>query len=75
MGPTSSAGEAIEKILQEKKVSLKINYDVLKSLNATFAEPPAGATAKDELANYDLSTAAASSSSSSMQQTSTKYNE
>lgn len=32
--PSSSAGEAIEKMLQEKKISLKINYDVLKSLNA-----------------------------------------
>ena len=39
MGPTNSAGEAIEKILQEKKISSKINYDVLKSLNATFAKP------------------------------------
>ncbi|XP_054263826.1 transcription factor IIIB 90 kDa subunit [Macrosteles quadrilineatus] len=29
----SSAGEAIEKMLQEKKISSKINYDVLKSLN------------------------------------------
>ncbi|XP_028131953.1 transcription factor IIIB 90 kDa subunit [Diabrotica virgifera virgifera] len=33
VGPANSAGEAIEKILQEKKVSTKINYDVLKSLN------------------------------------------
>lgn len=33
VGPVNSAGEAIEKILQEKKVSTKINYDVLKSLN------------------------------------------
>ncbi|KAJ3638868.1 hypothetical protein MTP99_002197 [Tenebrio molitor] len=36
MGPTNSAGEAIEKILQEKKISSKINYDVLKSLNASI---------------------------------------
>ncbi|XP_023311400.1 transcription factor IIIB 90 kDa subunit [Anoplophora glabripennis] len=34
IGPANSAGEAIEKILQEKKISSKINYDVLKSLNA-----------------------------------------
>ncbi|XP_056635285.1 transcription factor IIIB 90 kDa subunit [Diorhabda sublineata] len=33
IGPANSASEAIEKILQEKKVSTKINYDVLKSLN------------------------------------------
>ncbi|KAK4885158.1 hypothetical protein RN001_001429 [Aquatica leii] len=32
VGPASSAGEAIEKMLQEKKVSSKINYEVLKSL-------------------------------------------
>uniref|UniRef100_A0A0A9X7K6 B-related factor 1 n=1 Tax=Lygus hesperus TaxID=30085 RepID=A0A0A9X7K6_LYGHE len=29
----NSAGEAIEKMLQEKKISTKINYDVLKSLD------------------------------------------
>jgi hypothetical protein len=29
----STAGEAIEKILQEKKISSKINYEVLKDLN------------------------------------------
>lgn len=34
MGAANSAGEAIEKILQEKKISTKINYEVLKSLNA-----------------------------------------
>jgi len=28
-----SPGEAIEKMLQEKKISTKINYEVLKSLN------------------------------------------
>lgn len=34
IGPSNSAGEAIEKMLQEKRISNKINYDVLKSLNA-----------------------------------------
>ncbi|CAG9820436.1 unnamed protein product [Phaedon cochleariae] len=34
IGPANSAGEAIEKIVQEKKISTKINYDVLKSLSA-----------------------------------------
>lgn len=34
IGPASSVGEAIEKILIEKKISSKINYDVLKSLNS-----------------------------------------
>uniref|UniRef100_A0A1E1XCG8 B-related factor 1 n=1 Tax=Amblyomma aureolatum TaxID=187763 RepID=A0A1E1XCG8_9ACAR len=30
----NTAGEAIEKMLQEKRISNKINYDVLKSLNS-----------------------------------------
>lgn len=34
IGPSSTAGEAIEKMLQEKKISTKINYDILKSLTA-----------------------------------------
>lgn len=38
IGPSSSAGEAIEKMLQEKKISSKINYDILKSLTATQEE-------------------------------------
>ncbi|XP_037950894.1 transcription factor IIIB 90 kDa subunit isoform X1 [Teleopsis dalmanni] len=32
IGPSSSASEAIEKMLQEKKISNKINYDILRSL-------------------------------------------
>ncbi|XP_050295418.1 transcription factor IIIB 90 kDa subunit [Anthonomus grandis grandis] len=35
--PASSAGEAIEKIIQEKKISSKINYDVLKNLKTAPA--------------------------------------
>jgi transcription factor IIIB subunit 2 len=38
IGPSSSAGEAIEKMLQEKKISSKINYDILKSLTAPVEE-------------------------------------
>ncbi|CAO1424732.1 unnamed protein product [Diamesa serratosioi] len=34
IGPSNSAGEAIEKMLQEKKISSKINYDILKTLTA-----------------------------------------
>lgn len=34
MGPSNTAGEAIEKMLQEKKISNKINYDILKTLTA-----------------------------------------
>ncbi|CAH0383428.1 unnamed protein product [Bemisia tabaci] len=37
--PSNSAKEAIEKILQEKKISSKINYDVLKSLTAPSSQP------------------------------------
>ncbi|XP_076235202.1 brf RNA polymerase III subunit [Calliopsis andreniformis] len=37
--PANSAGEAIEKMLQEKKISSKINYEVLKSLNVTVNTP------------------------------------
>ncbi|KAL1116072.1 hypothetical protein AAG570_005567 [Ranatra chinensis] len=36
--PANSAGEAIEKMLQEKKISAKINYDVLKSLSMSLKE-------------------------------------
>ncbi|BES88044.1 transcription factor IIIB 90 kDa [Nesidiocoris tenuis] len=36
--PANSAGEAIEKMLQEKKISTKINYDVLKSLTIPKAD-------------------------------------
>ncbi|KAL7730548.1 hypothetical protein ACLKA6_000545 [Drosophila palustris] len=51
IGPSSSAGEAIEKMLQEKKISSKINYDILKTLTegmATVTEDgePAGELAQ-----------------------------
>lgn len=34
--PVSNPQEAIERMLQEKKLSSKINYDVLKNLNKDF---------------------------------------
>ncbi|XP_017778266.1 PREDICTED: transcription factor IIIB 90 kDa subunit isoform X2 [Nicrophorus vespilloides] len=37
LAPSGSAGEAIEKMLQEKRISSKINYDVLKSLTTPSA--------------------------------------
>lgn len=46
--PANSAGEAIEKMLQEKKISTKINYDVLKSLNFSFNAETATAATQDE---------------------------
>lgn len=38
MEPSTTPGEAIEKILQEKKISSKINYDILKSLTDRSTE-------------------------------------
>lgn len=38
IGPSSTALDAIQKVLQEKKISSKINYDILKSLTAPAAE-------------------------------------
>ncbi len=35
--PASSAGEAIERMLVEKKISSKLNYDVLRDLDAGFS--------------------------------------
>ena len=37
----TSAYEAMEKMLQEKKLSKKINYDVLKDLNPAAFKPDA----------------------------------
>ncbi|KAG5895171.1 hypothetical protein JTB14_007338 [Gonioctena quinquepunctata] len=56
IGPASSAGEAIEKIIQEKKISSKINYDVLKSLNTAPVQ-------NDEVVSVDEETSAATSES------------
>ncbi|XP_027896738.1 transcription factor IIIB 90 kDa subunit-like isoform X1 [Xiphophorus couchianus] len=43
----ATAGEAIEKMLERKKISSKINYDVLRDLNqpagSPASEPPGGA--------------------------------
>ena len=40
--PANSAGEAIERMLVEKRLSAKINYDVLKSLDRGLFEPLGG---------------------------------
>lgn len=37
IGPSNTPGEAIEKMLQEKKISNKINYDILKTLTSSTA--------------------------------------
>ncbi|XP_015275401.1 PREDICTED: transcription factor IIIB 90 kDa subunit-like, partial [Gekko japonicus] len=36
----STAGEAIEKMLEQKKISSKINYNVLRDLNSKGGSPP-----------------------------------
>lgn len=38
IGPSNTASEAIEKMLQEKKISSKINYDILKTLTESTTE-------------------------------------
>lgn len=38
IGPSCTALDAIQKVLQEKKISSKINYDILKSLTAPAQE-------------------------------------
>ncbi|XP_063985755.1 transcription factor IIIB 90 kDa subunit [Diachasmimorpha longicaudata] len=48
MGPANSAGEAIEKMLQEKRISTKINYEVLKSLNIRVSTNQEAASANTE---------------------------
>lgn len=40
------SGEAIKKMLQEKKISSKINYDVLKSLNVSVDNEDKNTTAE-----------------------------
>jgi transcription factor IIIB subunit 2 len=81
IGPSSSAGEAIEKMLQEKKISSKINYDILKSLTAPVEEAkPEDAIelllreSQAQIANQVLPKVetASTSSSSSMPSTSRK---
>ena len=39
-GPASTAGEAIEKMLVEKKISSKINYEVLRDLETSQSSRP-----------------------------------
>lgn len=45
IGPSTTAGEAIEKMLQEKKISTKINYDILRTL--TEGGPSTSSTTED----------------------------
>lgn len=52
IGPSNTVGEAIEKMLQEKKISNKINYDILKTLTepkADESEPKADVSAPEVL--------------------------
>lgn len=66
IGPSNTAGEAIEKMLQEKKISTKINYEILKTLTA----PPSAITEPEPSSTPDpkidiLNTPSTSSSYSS----------
>lgn len=56
IGPSNSAGEAIEKMLQEKKISTKINYDILKTLtdSASPAEPAPEVPMKHKSNDIDI---------------------
>uniref|UniRef100_A0A1I8N2W7 B-related factor 1 n=1 Tax=Musca domestica TaxID=7370 RepID=A0A1I8N2W7_MUSDO len=47
IGPSTTAGEAIEKMLQEKKISTKINYDILKTLTEGGASSSNNASSSD----------------------------
>lgn len=46
--PASSAGEAIERMLVEKKISSKINYDVLRDLDKTLSGGGGGGDDEDD---------------------------
>lgn len=50
IGPSSTALDAIQKVLQEKKISSKINYDILKSLT----EPATDDVVKPEDETVDV---------------------
>ncbi|XP_075982648.1 brf RNA polymerase III subunit [Anticarsia gemmatalis] len=49
----STAGEAIGKMIAEKKISSKINYDILKSLDQPGTPLPAPATPKETVVRTD----------------------
>lgn len=48
IGPSNTAGEAIEKMLQEKKISNKINYDILKTLTEPKSVDAESSNATDD---------------------------
>lgn len=53
IGPSNSAGEAIEKMLQEKKISSKINYDILKSLTGPASTGVTGEESSEKEENEE----------------------
>lgn len=55
--PANSAGEAIERMLVEKKISSKINYDILKDLDrVSHSESTLHSTTKDQTSGVGLGT-------------------
>ena len=53
--PANSAGEAIERMLVEKKISSKINYDILKDLDRV-SQSEIGGASKDQTFGVGLGT-------------------
>lgn len=66
IGPSNTAGEAIEKMLQEKKISSKINYDILKTLTETTNEEANKSAANEETTQPVSDEAAASDATTSI---------
>lgn len=60
IGPSNTAGEAIEKMLQEKKISNKINYDILKTLTESTNEDLNKPTKQENINEPSASTSASS---------------
>lgn len=52
--PSNTAGEAIAKMLQEKKISSKINYDVLKTLDQSAEEATTSKVESEESQIIDV---------------------
>lgn len=69
IGPSSTAGEAIEKMLQEKKISTKINYEILKTLTTPTPIAPITETEIKSTPEKKVDTLSIASTSSSFSTT------
>lgn len=68
----NTAGEAFEKMLQEKKMSTKINYDVLKSLTLPKPEKESVETVFSRMQQETLTTTSTTTTSSTTPMKTTK---